>query len=118
MAKVTISVILVLFLVSCEQRSARIPLCYDNLRRIEIAKDLWAKDGGSVSKSPPSWGDLRPYFPEEWSNNIPLCPSGGTYHINPVGQLPSCYRRPSPCAVMSSYIKAFGQPPLGDPFSH
>jgi hypothetical protein len=88
--RIPLLVVLVAALIGCERRSARIPQCVDNLRRIELAKDEWAKDRGKSTNNIPSWDDLRPYFPDQWSNNIPLCPASGSYSISAVGEPPTC----------------------------
>lgn len=62
----------------------------DNLRNIELIKRDWANNENKTTNDTPSWDDLRPYFPIRWSNNIPICPSGGIYTIGRVGEIPTC----------------------------
>jgi hypothetical protein len=57
--------------------------------QLEICKDIWAK-GNKTTNDTPTWDDLRPYFPDGWSNNIPVCPAGGTYILGRVGERPRC----------------------------
>src|ERR1017187_3864150 len=84
-------VILAIGLIGCRQsRSAKISLCVDNLRHIQISKIMWADNEYTTTNDVPSWDDLRFYFPERWSNGIPICPAGGSYKINRVGELPTC----------------------------
>jgi len=73
-----------------KQRSAKISRCVDNLRTIELIKRDWASNENKTSNDAPSWNDLRTYFPTRWSNNIPVCPSGGAYTIGRNGELPTC----------------------------
>ncbi len=73
-----------------EKRSAKVSKCGDNLWQIRACKQLWAGNYGKTSNDIPTWDDLRPFFPVEWSNHIPVCSSGGTYIIGPVGQNPKC----------------------------
>jgi hypothetical protein len=73
-----------------EKRSAKVSKCEDNLWQIRACKQLWVGNYGKTSNDIPTWDDLRPFFPVEWSNHIPVCPSGGTYTIGPVGQNPTC----------------------------
>jgi hypothetical protein len=66
--------------------------CINNLRRIDVAKDLAAMDN--------NWGKgqaINPGSPEEAKvmdyikgRAIPTCPCGGTYTINPIGTMPAC----------------------------
>ena len=83
-------VILAIGLAGCERKSARISACVDNLRNIEICKKLWADNENKTTNDIPNWDDLKPYFPDRWSNSIPICPAGGKYSINRVGKLPTC----------------------------
>jgi hypothetical protein len=70
--------------------------CVNNLQRIKMAKEQWALEHTRTTSDVPTWADLRPYFPKDfpdgkdWSNGLPICPSGGTYTIGRVGQLPTC----------------------------
>jgi hypothetical protein len=60
-------------------------LCVDNLRKIEIAKDLYAHDHGLKP------GDIVPDKALVEARAWPLkCPSDGTYTINPVGTRAVC----------------------------
>ena len=77
-------------LIHSERRTAKLSRCVDNLRNIQTCKRLWAQDGGKTSNDVPTWNDLRPYFPATWSNQIPVCPDGGTYTIGRIDQLPTC----------------------------
>jgi hypothetical protein len=72
------------------RQSNKIPRCHDNLRQIELAKLLWAGDEAKTTNDTPTWNDLRLYFPDSWSNSIPVCPAGGTYTIGRVGEQPRC----------------------------
>jgi hypothetical protein len=90
-------VAVVLSLVGCRQQTSsegsrryRTSDCYHNLQYIEVAKMNWAIDYEKTSTNMPAWKDLQPYLPDEWSNSIPQCPSGGTYTIGRTGDLPTC----------------------------
>src|SRR4051812_28655481 len=89
-AKSFLILILAMGATGCEKRSAQISRCVDNLHHIEILKIEWANEKGKSSNDFPNWGDLRPYFPGSWSNNLPVCPDGGIYAINRIGELPTC----------------------------
>jgi len=61
--------------------------CIANLKLIDAAKIKWALDNNKTEDSIPTTQDLAQYF----DNGIfPVCPSGGAYTINAVGQLPTC----------------------------
>ena len=89
-AKSLLVLILAMGATGCEKRSAQISRCVDNLHHIEILKREWANEKGKSSNDVPSWDDLRPYFPDRWSNSIPVCPDGAMYTINRIGELPTC----------------------------
>jgi chromosome segregation ATPase len=61
--------------------------CINNLRQIDAAKNEWALENNKPANTVPTAQDLLPYL----SNNIfPVCPSGGTYTIGTVGEVPAC----------------------------
>lgn len=64
--------------------------CVNNLRIIEESKEQWALDKYKTTNDVPSWDDLRPYFPNGWTNGRPVCPEGGTYTLGRVGVPPTC----------------------------
>lgn len=61
--------------------------CINNLRMYDAAKQQWALDKNKNAQAHPTAEDLLPYFKD---GVLPLCPSGGTYTLNAVGELPSC----------------------------
>jgi len=61
--------------------------CIRNLRLIEGAKELWARDNQKPPGSFPTPADLTGYFP---NNTFPVCPDGGTYSVNALGFAPTC----------------------------
>jgi len=63
---------------------------FNDLRRIDYAKNMWALTNGKTTGSLPTWDDLKPFldkFPS-MGVGIPEHPPGGQYIINPVGQPP------------------------------
>ena len=70
-----------------ERTSRSTAFCVINLHALELQKDVWAKYYDKATNDIPAWSDLRLLFP---SNNIPICPSGGSYQLNAVGELPTC----------------------------
>lgn len=95
-AYVVVSIVVVIVGVGASIWLTRPPLhssvsrCKENLRNIQVCKELWANDNSKTTNDIPSWNDLRPYFPDRWSNNVPVCPSGGAYTIGRVGEPPKC----------------------------
>ena len=61
--------------------------CIANLRQINVAKAAWALENNKSADAVPTEADLLPYFP---NGVFPVCPSGGTYSINAVGDSPTC----------------------------
>jgi len=61
--------------------------CIANLKLIDAAKLQWALENNKAEDATPTAQDLLPYFKD---GVIPVCPSGGTYTINAVGQAPTC----------------------------
>jgi hypothetical protein len=61
--------------------------CINNLRQIDAAKQQWALEKNKPANAIPTAQDLLPYFKD---GIFPACPSGGTYVLNAVGELPSC----------------------------
>lgn len=61
--------------------------CINNLRQIDAAKQQWALENNKPADAIPTVQDLLPYFQD---GVFPVCPSGGSYTINPVGMLPTC----------------------------
>jgi hypothetical protein len=61
--------------------------CIANLKQIDAAKLQWALENNKAEDAIPTAQDLLPYF----KNGVfPICPSGGSYTINSVGQAPTC----------------------------
>jgi hypothetical protein len=61
--------------------------CINNLRQIDAAKQQWALENNKTADAVPTAQDLLPYFKE---GVFPVCPSGGNYTINAVGEVPFC----------------------------
>lgn len=61
--------------------------CINNLRQIDAAKQQWALENGKTAYAVPTAQDLLPYFKD---GIFPVCPSGGTYTIGAVGEVPGC----------------------------
>ncbi len=61
--------------------------CINNLRQIDAAKNEWALEKGKKSTDVPTEDDIKAYL---YHSKLPLCPAGGTYTINAVGEPPVC----------------------------
>ena len=64
--------------------------CINNLRQIDAAKQQWALEKNKTADAIPTEQDIAPYIKLDANGNLPKCPSGGTYTLNAVGELPSC----------------------------
>jgi hypothetical protein len=61
-------------------------VCAGNLRVLDAAKRHWVEDHNAGLNDTPTMEDLQPYT----RHGIGKCPSGGTYTIGKVGELPQC----------------------------
>ena len=67
--------------------------CIRNLSWIDEAKQNWALENGKKSSDTPTVADLLVYangHRDSAGDSFPTCPSGGTYTINSLGQVPTC----------------------------
>ena len=60
--------------------------CQHNLKQILGAKERWAMENNRGAPDTPGWSDLV----DDFIKRIPRCPSGGTYTIGRLDELPSC----------------------------
>jgi len=77
-----------------EPRTSPLNACINNLRRIDAAKEQWALDNHKIN-GPVSWNDILPYLTGVQKQQgikfeTPHCPSGGTYTLGNIGELPRC----------------------------
>jgi uncharacterized protein (DUF3084 family) len=61
--------------------------CVNNLRQIDGAKQQWALEHQKGANDAVIALYITPYIK---GNALPVCPSGGAYTLNSVGQLPTC----------------------------
>jgi hypothetical protein len=61
--------------------------CLLNLRHIDDAKQEWSAENDAPDNALPTVADLLPYLQ---GGIFPACPSGGTYSINAVDEVPTC----------------------------
>jgi len=62
--------------------------CIANLNEIQTAKQHWALEKRKTEKDTPFGTDL--YGTAGYVKKEPVCPAGGTYSINAVGQKATC----------------------------
>lgn len=70
------------------RQTAQRNACINNLRQIDGAKEQWALETNADSNSTPSAEDLDDYLRDGFHGLV--CPAGGTYTINPLGEDPEC----------------------------
>lgn len=64
--------------------------CINNMRQIDAACQQIAFAKGLAAGATINYPtDLTPYIKLNLNGNIPPCPAGGTYALNPVGTIPS-----------------------------
>ena len=61
--------------------------CINNLRQIDAAKQQWALEKNKTDADVPTVKNLLPYLRD---GVFPVCPGGGDYSINAVGERPTC----------------------------
>ena len=74
-----------------EQQQARLAAnanaCINNLRQLDAAKVQWALEKNKAATDVPTAQELLPYFKD---GIFPVCPDGGNYSLNAVGEIPAC----------------------------
>ena len=61
--------------------------CINNLRTIDGAKQQWMLENKKEMKDTPTQSEVAAYLKD---GQLPVCPIGGTYTINAVGEDPTC----------------------------
>jgi hypothetical protein len=69
---------------------SRMRSCQENLAKIDGAKMQWALDNTKPGDAVPTWDDLVKSDGTGYLRAMPVCPSGGTYTIGAVDELPRC----------------------------
>ena len=71
--------------------------CINNLRNIDLAKNIWALENNKVTNDLPTWDEIKryldhtkPYYKFDSKNNLPICPTGGAYVVGKIGDMPTC----------------------------
>ena len=68
-------------------RNARRQTCGNQLKQIELAKQMWTEDKDKPEATVPTVADLAGYFQ---GGKLPKCPDGGSYVIGKVSENPRC----------------------------
>jgi len=68
-------------------RESVVPACAATLKAIQGAKETWALEHKKRDADTPTVQDLTG---GKYIREMPRCPGGGTYSINPVGLKPTC----------------------------
>jgi prepilin-type N-terminal cleavage/methylation domain-containing protein len=66
--------------------SSRTKACIDNLRHIDAAKEQWAMATNAASGSAVLMSQIYPAY----LTSQPMCPEGGTYTLDVIGNPPTC----------------------------
>ncbi len=70
------------------KNAALTAVCVNNLQQIDAAKQTWARENKKDESQTPTGQDLTPYLKNGFHTLI--CPAGGTYSINKIGEKPTC----------------------------
>jgi prepilin-type N-terminal cleavage/methylation domain-containing protein len=63
--------------------------CINNMRQITAAVNEWALETGQQTSATVTMPELTPYIQLNSNSSIPPCPAGGSYTLNPVGNIPA-----------------------------
>lgn len=63
-------------------------VCIQSLTKIEAVKQTWGLEARRTTGDQPSDDDL--FGPMGYMRTKPVCPSGGDYTINPIGENATC----------------------------
>lgn len=74
-------------IIQMKQDQQNTAACINNLKLLQQAKQMWARDQNKPVDAVPTPQDLVAYFPNQL---FPQCPGGGSYTINSVNNLPTC----------------------------
>ena len=62
--------------------------CINNLRQLDGGKEQWALENKKAAGAVPTWEDI--VGETRYVRNMPVCPGGGQYSLNSVGENPVC----------------------------
>jgi hypothetical protein len=64
--------------------------CFNHLRQIDGAKQIWADINHPLTNATPTWADIQPYLGRQSGAGMPKCPRHGTYTIGNLQTAPTC----------------------------
>ena len=67
--------------------TAQMNMCINHLRMLDGAKQQWALEHSKQATNTPTEAEISAYLP---AGRFPICPAGGTYTLNTVGEPPTC----------------------------
>ena len=82
-----------------------------NLKQIETAKQMWARDHAVTGAEQVRLGDLRSYLPPHFSNELSQSVMGERYVINPIGIRPEAVLTRAVGGLHSGATIRFGAAP-------
>src|ERR1035438_1757603 len=89
-----------LLLSGCNMSTSPEDECLSNLRQIDGAKEVWAREQHKGTNDVPTWEDLRQYC-----RAVPLrCRGGGAYNIGRIGEPCTC-SVPGHTALRREFLK-------------
>ena len=69
------------------RNTAQMNACINNLRQIDGAKQMWALEKKREMTDTPTQSEVAAYSKD---GQLLICPAGGVYTINAVGEAPTC----------------------------
>lgn len=78
------------------KRESQRNLCFSNLRKLESAKQDWARETKAATMAVPAISDIMPYLAKAGMSNAPFCPLDAnksfatSYKLNAVIRDPTC----------------------------
>lgn len=70
------------------KNAGQVAICVNNLRTIDFAKEQWAQENQKQPTDTPKAEDLNPLMDKPFNSLV--CPNGGKYSINSVGEKATC----------------------------
>jgi prepilin-type N-terminal cleavage/methylation domain-containing protein len=70
------------------RQTAQANTCVANLKQLDGAKEQWALETKQTPTAVATWADL--IGTDNYIKNTPTCPTGGTYVVGSVSEIPTC----------------------------
>ena len=98
--------------IQVSEREAQQQRCVEILSMIYNSKEQWAAENHASPEATPTWDQLDVYIRSAKALSSARCPSGGSYTIGRIRELPSCS-----IAEHQHAFEATVQGPYGSPLS-